>query len=230
MKVPVLIELGRRVDAGELKWDDSLLVHNEFRSLVDGSTYVLDLKDDSDSSMYTHEGQRLPIRELASIMITRSSNLATNLLITRLDPKRVDATAHKLGADSIHVLRGVEDGKAYAKGMNNTTTARDLAVLLRSLAKGTAAAPASTRVMLDMLLGQEFNDGIPAELPSGVKVAHKTGEITALLHDAAIIYPPGREPYVLVILTRGLPEHASLAKLQADLSRVVYDWATRPAS
>jgi beta-lactamase class A len=230
MKVPVLIELGRRVDAGELKWDDSLLVHNEFRSLVDGSPYVLDLKDDSDSSMYTHEGQRLPIRELASIMITRSSNLATNLLITRLDPKRVDATAHKLGADSIHVLRGVEDGKAYALGMNNTTTARDLAVLLRALAKGTAASPASTRVMLDMLLGQEFNDGIPAGLPPGVKVAHKTGEITALLHDAAIIYPPGREPYVLVILTRGLPEHDSLAKLQADLSRVVYDWATRPAS
>jgi beta-lactamase class A len=84
--------------------------------------------------------------------------------------------------------------------------------------------------MLDMLLGQEFNDGIPAGLPPGVKVAHKTGEITALLHDAAIIYPPGREPYVLVILTRGLPEHDSLAKLQADLSRVVYDWATRPAS
>ncbi|HEU5153166.1 MAG TPA: serine hydrolase, partial [Gemmatimonadales bacterium] len=81
MKVPVLIELGRRVDAGELKWDDSLLVHNEFRSIVDGSTYTLDLKDDSDSSMYAHEGQRLRIRELASIMITRSSNLATNLLI-----------------------------------------------------------------------------------------------------------------------------------------------------
>ena len=163
-------------------------------------------------------------------MITRSSNLATNLLITRLDPKRVDATAHQLGADSIHVLRGVEDDKAFALGMNNTTTARDLAVLLRALAKGTAASPASTRVMLDMLLGQEFNDGIPAGLPAGVRVAHKTGEITALAarrSDHLSARPgalcPG-DPH------RGLPEHDSLAKLQADLSRVVYDWATRPAS
>ena len=65
---------------------------------------------------------------------------------------------------------------------------------------------------------------------AGMRVAHKTGEITALLHDAAIVYPPGRNPYVLVILTRGLPEHDSLARLTADLSRLVYDWAMRPAS
>ena len=230
MKVPVLIELARRVDARELSWDDSLLVRNGFQSIVDSSPYRLDLADDSDSSLYQREGQNVAIRELARLMITRSSNLATNLIITRLDPKRVDQTAHQLGADSIHVLRGVEDDKAYALGRNNTTTARDLAILLRQIVAQKAASPASTRVMLDMLLGQEFNDGIPAGLPAGVRVAHKTGEITALLHDAAIVYPPGRNPYVLVILTRGLPEHDSLARLTADLSRLMYDWAMRPAS
>ena len=229
MKVPVLIELARRVDAGDFKWDDRILVHNEFRSIVDGSTYALDMKDDSDSSMYQHEGERLPIRELAQIMIIRSSNLATNLLINLLDPRRVNATAHQLGADSILVLRGVEDNQAYQLGMNNTTTALDLAILLRRIASGTAASAANTKVMLDMLFGQEFNDGIPAGLPAGTRVAHKTGEITALLHDAAIVYPADREPYVLVLLTKGLSAHDSLAHLQADLSRIVYAWATRPS-
>ena len=114
-------------------------------------------------------------------MITRSSNLATNLLITRLDPKRVDATAHKLGADSIHVLRGVEDGKAYALGheQHHHRTGPG-GVCCARWPRIPPASPASTRVMLDMLLGQEFNDGIPGGLPPGVKVAHKTGEITAL--------------------------------------------------
>jgi beta-lactamase class A len=69
-------------------------------------------------------------------MIVRSSNLATNLLIERLDPTRVTATIRRLGADSMLVLRGVEDGKAYAKGLNNTTTARDLGTLLQALAGG----------------------------------------------------------------------------------------------
>jgi beta-lactamase class A len=227
MKVPVLIELARRVDGGEFRWDQTLVVANEFRSIVDSSTYRLDPGDDSDSTLYRLEGTEVSIETLARLMITRSSNLATNLLITRLDPARVNRTAHELGADSIAVLRGVEDGKAYARGWNNTTTARDLARLLDAIARGRAASATECRHLLDILLGQEFNDGIPAGLPPEVKVAHKTGEITAVAHDAAIVYPSGRGPYVLVILTKGYPERANAARLMADLSRLVYRWAIR---
>jgi len=76
--------------------------------------------------------------------------------------------------------------------------------------------------MLGILLAQEFNEKIPAGLPSGVRVAHKTGEITAVSHDAAIVYPPGRKPYVLVVLTRGIRDGAKSAKLIADISALVY--------
>jgi beta-lactamase class A len=227
MKVPVLIELARRIDAGELDWDQTLAVRNEFQSIVDGSPFQLDPADDSDSTLYREEGQDVTIRRLARLMISRSSNLATNLLISRLDPARVNATAHALGADSILVLRGVEDGKAYEKGLNNTTTARDLARLLDAIARGQAASDAQTRAMLDHLLAQEFNAGIPAGVPAGVKVAHKTGEITALAHDGGIVFPPGRGPYVLVVLTQGFPERQEADRLIADLSRIVYTWATR---
>jgi len=227
MKVPVLIELARRVDRGALRWEQTLPVVNEFRSIADSSPYRLDPADDSDSSLYALEGQSVRIDSLARLMIARSSNLATNLLITRLDPVRVNLAAHQLGADSIVVLRGVEDGKAYERGLNNTTTARDLARLLDAIARGRAASPAQCRRMLDFLLGQEFNDGIPAGLPPGARVAHKTGEITAISHDAAIVYPAGRGPYVLVILTKGYPDRGDAARLMADLSRLVYRWAVR---
>ena len=76
--------------------------------------------------------------------------------------------------------------------------------------------------MLGILLAQEFNEKIPAGLPSGTRVAHKTGEITAVSHDAAIVYPAGRKPYILVVLTRGLSDGAKSSKLIADLSSIVY--------
>lgn len=227
MKVPVLIELARQVDRGERRWDEPITVRNEFRSIMDGSPFHLDPGDDSDSTLYRLEGQAVPLSRLARLMITRSSNLATNLIIERVSAARVNATAHALGADSIAVLRGVEDGKAFQRGLNNTTTARDLAILLDAVAAGRAASPAASDTIRAMLLAQEFNDGIPAGLPAGTRVAHKTGEITAIAHDAAIVYPDGRGPYVLVVLTRGYPDRKDAARLQADLSGIVYRWAGR---
>src|SRR5436309_4027541 len=145
MKIPVMIQLFRDRDAGLLSLDDSITVTNTFHSIVDSSPYQLDVSDDSDSSLYKRAGggQRASIRQLDELMETVSSNLATNLLIALVDAKRANATAHSLGADSILVLRGVEDGKAYRAGMNNTTTARDLGMLFTALAQYRAASPAA---------------------------------------------------------------------------------------
>jgi beta-lactamase class A len=222
MKVPVMIELFRRVDAGSLSLDQGLPLVNRFASIVDGSPYELNAGDDSDSSAYQRVGQRVPIRELLDRMITRSSNLATNALIELVDAKRANATAHELGAKNIKVLRGVEDIKAFRAGLNNTTTARDLATLLEAIETGRAASKASCDRMRDVLLHQEFNDEIPAGLPPGTPVAHKTGWITGVLHDAAIVYPPNRKPYVLVVLTRDIPDDKVARALIADVSRLVY--------
>jgi beta-lactamase class A len=155
-------------------------------------------------------------------MITRSSNLATNTLIALVGAQEVNRTMRSLGAQRIQVLRGVEDGKAFDKGMINTTTARDLATILRAIEEGTAAPAKATGEMREILLAQEFNEKIPAGLPPGIRVAHKTGEITAHSHDAAIVYPPGRKPYVLVVLTRGIQDGAKSSKLIADISSIVY--------
>lgn len=222
MKVPVMIELFRRIDAGSLRLDQAIPLENRFASIVDGSPFQLNPGDDSDSSAYLRVGQRVPLKELIDRMITRSSNLATNALIELADAKRANATAHELGARNIKVLRGVEDTKAFQAGLNNTTTARDLSTLLDAIETGRAASRASCDAMRDVLLRQEFNDEIPAGLPPGTRVAHKTGSITGVLHDAAIVYPPNRKPYVLVVLTRDIADEKVARALIADISRYVY--------
>jgi beta-lactamase class A len=227
MKVPVLIELARRIDAGELRWEDSLPVENRFRSIADSTDFSVDAADDSDSLLYTFLGRKVRVDELARRMIVRSSNLATNIIIERLGAAQVNATAHGLGADSVLVLRGVEDGAAFRRGMNNTLTARGLAQLYAALLEGRAASRDGTQRILAMLSAQEFNNGIPSGLPPGTLVAHKTGWITGTAHDAAIVYPAGAPPYILVVLTRGYGSEADAEKVMRAIAAEAHAIATR---
>ncbi|HEY1468809.1 MAG TPA: serine hydrolase [Candidatus Acidoferrum sp.] len=220
MKVPVMIELYRQVQSGKLKLSDPLTIHNEFHSIVDGSPYKLDPSDDSETDLYKAEGQTRTLTELCELMITVSSNLATNLIIEKLGVENIRAAVHSLNADGMYVLRGVEDTKAFEKGLNNTTSARALQILLASIADSTAAGPDASQQMLAILERQKFNEGIPAGLPPGTKVAHKTGEITKIHHDAAIVYAP--RPFVLVILVRGLPDIKDSSALMADITRLLF--------
>jgi beta-lactamase class A len=228
MKVPVMIELFRRVDTGTLRLDQPLRIENRFTSIVDGSPFTLSANDDSDSTLYHRIGQEASLRELNQRMITRSSNFATNLIIQLLDAKTITADARALGARDIQVRRGVEDTKAFEAGLNNTTTAHDLGMLLAAIEQGRAGSPTSTKAMREVLLQQEFNDGIPAGLPAGTAVAHKTGSITATWHDAAIVYAKGREaPFVLVVLTRKIPKESDGQALIADIAREIHAYAMR---
>jgi beta-lactamase class A len=220
MKVPVMIELFRQADAGQLKLDEPLAIKNEFHSIVDGSVYQLSVGDDSDAEVYKNIGKTMPLRGLCEAMITVSSNFAANLLIERVGADNVRTAVRRLGADGMLVLRGVEDQKAFDQGLNNSTTARALATLMQDLAEGKAVSTASDTEMVAILKRQKFNDGIPAGLPAGTPVAHKTGTITKIHHDAAIVYGP--HPYVLVILVRGLQNQKESAALMAAISREVW--------
>lgn len=229
MKVPVMVELHRRAASGGFSLDQGLLVVNRFASALDGSPYQLVPGEDGDTTLYHLEGNRVSIRELIRLMITRSSNLATNTLIALAGPDNINATMRSLGAGTMRVRRGVQDIKAFDAGMINTTTARDLAAVFSAIERGAAADAPSTVAMRRDLLADEFNERIPAGLPPGTRVAHKTGDITAVAHDGGIIYPPGRKPYVLVVLTRGVTDPAESARLVADISRIIYSHVMQPA-
>ena len=219
MKVPVMIELFAQARAEKLRLDDPLPVKNEFYSIVDASTYRLNPGDDSDQEVYKLVGRTLTLRQLCEKMITVSSNLATNLLIEKLGVENIRRRVHLLRADGMNLLRGVEDGKAFAAGLNNTTTARGLLVLLEAIAHG-RAVDAASREMVEILKRQQLNESIPAGLPPGTPVAHKTGAITKVHHDAAIVY--ARRPFVLVILTRGIADSKQSAALMAGITHALY--------
>ncbi len=220
MKVPVMIELFRQAQAGKLSLDDQLPIRNEFHSIVDGSVYQLDVSDDSDAVVYEAVGKTLSLETLCEAMITVSSNFAANLLIEKLGVENIRQTVTRLGADGMQVLRGVEDDKAFQKGLNNTTTARGLMILMETIAKGQAVGGKADAAMMAVLERQHFNNAIPAGLPKGTTVAHKTGNITKIHHDAAVVMGP--RPYVLVVLVRGLADEGHSAELIASISREVW--------
>jgi beta-lactamase class A len=225
MKVPVLMELFRQAEAKSLSLDDRIAVKNEFPSLVDGTPFTLKVEDDSETTLYRRLGERVPIRELMRLMITESSNLATNLLIERVTAAKTSELMDRLGAKEVRVLRGVEDGAAYRRGLNNTLTPRGLMTILGRLAGRDVVSKQASEEMLAILRGQKFNEGIPAGLPAGVAVAHKTGSLTGVYHDAAVVEPPRGKPFVLVVLTRGIKDEARSHKLVAEIARSVYGHA-----
>ncbi len=92
-------------------------------------------------------------------------------------------------------------------------------VLLEAIASGKAVSPEASREMLAVLERQHFSDGIPAGLPPGTVVAHKTGSITRIQHDAAVVF--GDRPYVLVVLVRGLDDEKQGNALIADIARAI---------
>ena len=218
MKVPVMIELFRQVDAKRLRLDDSIVVVNHFSSIIDGSQYVLPSSVEDDGDVHTSIGRPMTLRTLCEAMITISSNLAANNLIEKLGVTNIQATTDALGASGMQVLRGVEDQKAFDANKNNTTDASALATLMARIARGEAAGAASSAEMIAILERQHFNNGIPAGVLPGTPVAHKTGTITKVHHDAGIVFAP--RPYVLVVLTRGLEKERDSDALIAAIARV----------
>lgn len=219
MKTPVMAELWRQAAAGERSLDDSVLVKNEFASIVDGSPYSMDISRDGGEALYDAIGQRRTLRQLARDMIAVSSNLATNILIELAGPQKVTAYLRSLGADSIEVLRGVEDIKAFEAGLSNRTSARDLALLFRHLHEMGPAA----EEMIGILQAQQFKEMIGGGLPESVAVASKSGSITGVAHDSGLVFLPDGRVYVLVILSDGLPDQSSGVEVGAKLSRRIYE-------
>ena len=217
-----MIEVFRLVEAGRFSLDDSILVVNEFKSIVDGSTYSMGVGDDSDDDLYDVIGENTTVGWLVERMITVSSNLATNILIDYVSADSVQATIERLGTKTMHVYRGVEDQKAYDLGLNNTATAEDLATLLTAISRGEAVSATSDAAMVEILARQQINRMIPSGLPEGTRVAHKTGSITKINHDAAIVYPHDRDPYVLVILIEGVEDRATSSVLGARIAESVH--------
>jgi len=227
MKTPVMIELFKQAASGRFSLDDSVLVKNEFRSIVDSSFYKMDISEDSEGKLYKKIGQKRTIRRLINDMITMSSNLATNILIEKVGAQNVTQTMRNYGADSIKVLRGVEDIKAYERGLSNRTTALDESIIYERLGQGKAVNEKASKEMIAILKKQQFNKMIPARLPDNVEVAHKTGWITGVHHDSGLVILPDGQKYVLVLLSKNAPNRENVISTFAEISNLTYKFVTQ---
>ncbi len=231
IKVPILVGVFGAVHGGELLPQSRLHVRNRFRSAADGSIFRVEPDRDANAAVHAALGKTMQVRELAFHMIATSSNLATNLLLDYVGLESMQRTFGELGLhEGIELLRGVEDHRAFDAGVSNRVTAAGLARLLTLIAEERAFSRALSREMLDILHAQEFNSGIPAPLPKRTRVAHKTGEISTIAHDAGVVYLHGRNPYVLVVLTEWGTGTSGRQQAVAKVSEAVYEFLTRGAA
>jgi len=225
IKVAVMMEVFNQVEKGIFWLDDELPIVNLFKSIADASFFSINPQDDSDTSLYDKLGSTVTIRELTRMMIVRSSNLATNLLIDKVSAVCVNALLEELGIEGVRVLRGVEDKKAFSLGMNNTATARGLMQIAKLLVQGKVVSFDASEDMINIMRKQEFNEGIPAGLPKKYKVAHKTGWNDYIYHDFGVIFPDRREPYALAIMTHGFEKNEDAHKAVAEISKLIQEQA-----
>jgi beta-lactamase class A len=225
IKVHVMMEVFHQAEQVLFSLEDCLPITNSFTSIVDGNKFSLLQSDDGEQTLYPRVGETESIAELTRLMIVRSSNLATNILLEKVGTENVSDFIHALGIEGVSFIRGIDDSAAFLRGMNNSATARGLTQTMRLIAEKKVVSEAASEKMVEILLGQEFNESIPARLPAAVKVAHKTGWTGDVYHDTGIVYPEGRRPYALTIMTRGFAEdqpdqaHACMA----EISKLIYE-------
>jgi beta-lactamase class A len=221
MKLAVLVGVFRQIARGELTLDDPIHVRNRFTSIVNREPFMLDLGRDADPDVYGYLGKTRTVEQLAYQMITTSSNLATNLLVEIIGIETIERALDELGIDGMKVIRGVEDQLAFEAGLNNEVSANGLLKLLRVIADRRAWNADVSDKMMEIMLDQQYKSGIPAGLPKAARVAHKTGNISTVHHDAGIVYLEERKPYVLVILTEFDAESGRTTAV-AEVSRDIF--------
>src|SRR4051812_12174337 len=222
IKVAILAGVYAAIHEGRWPPHARLHIRNRFFSAADGSLFRVTAERDANAEVHGAIGKMMRIRELAHHMITTSSNLATNLLLDLVGVETVQGVLEHYQIDGIDFRRGVEDERAFAAGISNRVTARGLVSLLRVIEEEKVFSPELSREMLDILHQQEFKNGIPGRLPREVRVAHKTGDISTVAHDAGIVYPRERRPYIVAILTEWEPDIARRSATIATISHEIY--------
>jgi len=229
MKTPVMMRLFEMIDQGHLSLQQKVTVSNRFTSIIDGSSFTLTVK--ARESLYSKMDSQVTLERLIREMIIHSSNLATNLLIELAGAEATTRLMSELGAANTFVLRGVEDLKAFRADRNNTSSARSMLRVMLACVTSPRFSQDSRRQMLTILRAQHYKDMIPAGLPqdSGARIAHKTGAISRVEHDAAIIDLPDGTRYGLTIFTRDFPGEPGRQQARATgvaISKLVYQWVT----
>jgi beta-lactamase class A len=200
IKLVILAGIVREIDARRLAWSDEFAIR------------AGEIVGASQTFGGAHPGVRASVHDLARAMIEQSDNTAANVLADRLSFARVNAVAADLHLPATRLRRHFMDFAARARGIDNTTSAADMARLLLGIARGArglrtnVASEASCRAVVDFMLHQEDRVTIPAGIARHVPIANKTGVLPDVRNDVAIVDPYGGDPYVVALLAHFAPD------------------------
>lgn len=161
----------------------------------------------------------LSVRELLRLMITESDNTATNVLIDRLTFVRIQDYCDRHGFTNTVLRRKMMDTKALQSGRDNLTTVKDVGEWMRRLKARELVSPSADAAMEQILFAQTDTECFPRALPQA-RIAHKTGELAGLYHDAGIIYDSNKS-YVLVIFSSKSANRSKTLRMMRRMTEAV---------
>ena len=209
IKVTVLAELYRQAQQGKLKLTDPYVMQ------------ASDLVPDSDIMGGLTPGvTRVTNRDLATMMVAVSDNSSTNVLIDRVGMDNVNALMDSLGLPHTRLRRKMMDIKAAGEGRENISTPREMMTLLEALYRGKMLNKEMTEDFFKMLSTHK-ESFIPRNIPAGVRIANKPGELEGVRNDVAIVFAQNR-PYVICVMTTYLHEERAGEEAIAAVSAAAF--------
>jgi beta-lactamase class A len=209
IKIAVLAELYRQAQQGKLKLTDLYTVQSS------------DLVPDSDIMGGLTPGlTKITLRDLATMMVAVSDNSATNVLIDRVGMENVNALMDSLGLHHTRLRRKMMDLKAASEGRENVSTPREMMTLLDSLYRGKVLGPELTEDFFK-ILSTHKDSFIPRNLPDGLKIANKPGELEGVRNDSGIVFVE-RRPYVICLMSTYLRRERDGEEAISEISLEAY--------
>lgn len=199
IKLPILCTAYAMAESGELSLSDRIEVTDAARTGGDGVTRLM------------QPGLCPTLHDLMTLMIVLSDNMATNMVVDAVTPQRIHEFLESRGLTRIRWRRKMMDAAAMAAGIENEAAAGDVTELLKGLANGTLLSQEHCKDALDILSRQQINHKLPRRLwkpydhdfeREEIKIAHKTGDMPGLEHDAGVFTAPGFS-FVLTVMTLG---------------------------
>jgi len=163
------------------------------------------------------------IKDLITLMIIQSDNTATNQLIHMIGMENINEFIRKLGFNSTMLRRKMMDFDARILGMDNYTSASDVARFLELLNSGDLISKTYSGIMLDIMKMQMDNSMMKNHLSENIIVASKTGDLPNIKHDVGIVYTKSKE-YIFTMLTWDGPSDNYSRDIIGKVSKITYDY------
>lgn len=206
VKVPVVLYLNHLVAEGHASWDDRV-VYNSATDYQDGAGIL---------QFSARDGDSYSLRTLANLAITISDNVAYRMLVRHLGKDNIAAFMRGLGGEIVF-----PDGQ-------NVTCAKDMAAYIQGVLEFERAHPDLGSRLLDDMAHPIYHVGLPGKLPPQVVVAHKEGDVSGVANDVGVVF--ARRPYILVVLSKNVPDIDQGFATIAEISRMVYDYQNSVAA